>query len=129
MDSSSNWRPGWTQEEYQSFWKTRFGLLSEEDQRFMEGYAAFRRRTFQDPDEAQQNPAAAPEGLFIRQSILIVTYDPLAEYFRRSFSWKAALDDLPKRFGQMDGVMLQAFYSHFRPEWETVLAEADLSTA
>lgn len=35
-----------------------------------------------------------------------------------------ALDDLPMRFGQMDGLMLQAFYSHFRPEWETVLAEA-----
>ena len=124
MDSLSNWRPGWTQEQYPSFWKARFGSLSEEDQRFIERYAAFRRRTFQDPDEAQQDSATAPEGLFIRQSTLIVTNDPLAEHFRRSFSWKAAFDDLPRRFGQVDGLMLQAFYSHFRPEWETVLAEA-----
>ena len=124
MDSFSNWRPGWTQREYQSFWKTRFGLLSEEDRRLIERYAAFRRRTFQDPDEAQQYPVTAPEGLFIRQSTLIVTNDPLAEHFRRSSSLKAALDDLPKRFGQIDGLMLQAFYSHFRPEWEIVLAEA-----
>jgi hypothetical protein len=122
MDSVSDWRPGWTQKEYQAFWTNRFGPPSRDDQEFLNEYAAFRRRTYHDPDESSSDTTAGTDGIFAKRSGLIAGVDPLAVHFRSRADPEAAIATLPADFGVNDGRMLQGFYAHFRPEWEQVLA-------
>lgn len=124
MDSVSDWRPGWTQKEYQTFWIDRFGPLSAEDQRFIDAYAAFRRRSYHDSEDALNDTAGGPDGIFAKQSGLSATADPLAACFRSSTNAEAAISKLVAAFGQKDGDSLRGFYAHFQPKWQELLGSS-----
>jgi len=120
MDQTSNWWPGFTEEEYQVYWKNRFGL-SEEDLKIFKDYADLRWRYYSDPDQQEKDPLKNRNGFFSMLGTL--ESDPLANAFYASSTLAEALQRAEKLVSKEDLQFLIEFYKHFEPNYSQVLKE------
>jgi len=124
MDNVSEWAPGFTEPEYREYWRGEYGW-STEDEEWARRYTDYRKRTYRDDGQAEQDPRSASDGLFAKRTSVLETADPLAEHFLSAETIKDALGNLNSIANTSDSAMLAGFYAHFEPHWRTLLGESE----
>ncbi len=120
MDNISNWWPGFTEEEYEKFWKKNF-KTQPEDKAFFQKYTALREKYYNNPDQKEKNPLKNRNGFFSNSGSLGA--DPYAEAFYSSNSLEEAYDKLRKKISPEDLEFVKKFYQHFQIRYESLIKD------
>jgi len=123
MDNVSEWLKGYTIAAYREEWEKRFGW-SVNDQKWVDRYAAYRRRTFVN-DLSSSDPRTLPDGIFASREETMDGTDPLSTHFLKHSAIETALRDLDRVATLEDARMLRGFYRHFEAKWRLLLAESE----
>jgi hypothetical protein len=119
MDNVSNWYPGKCELPYREDWIARFGIAAE-DERAFETYAEIRKRYYESPPPITPEDERAGVGLLGRQK----PADRVAIAFYEASTLAAAESSLSAFMRPEDVAALRAFYDHFRPKYEVLVAES-----
>ncbi len=118
LDNLSNWWSGKCEVEYRTYWKERFGITAEDDQRFA-AYKQLRKRHYpHPPDDERESEARIPLFGPVKPA------DLFAEAFYASDTVEDALAKLEVWMPKEDVAALAAFYAAYRPSIEILLAES-----
>ncbi len=123
MDQVSNWWPGFTESEYQSYWKVRFGL-SDEDQKLFNTYEKLRWRYYNDPDQTEKDPLKNRNGFFAMLGS--IESDPLASIFYSSNTFDEAMERVNNLVSKEDFKFLKDFYKHFESNYSKIIKETEV---
>lgn len=121
LDQVSNWWPGFTEAEYQSYWEKRFGL-NQEDRILFKKYESLRFKYTNDPDQNEKDPLKNRNGFFAMLGS--IDSDPLAKAFYSSKSMDEALQKASRFLDAEDFQFLRDFYKHFEPNYSLLVKES-----
>ncbi len=119
LDNVSDWLPGKADEEYRRYWKERFGISPEDEQRFA-SYKQIRKRTYPRPSEGSGDGKPDEPSLFGPRKPI----DRFAESFYASASLDEAFTKLASVTTSEETAELRAFYAAYRTPIAELLEES-----
>lgn len=121
MDNVSNWWPGFTDPEYQEYWKKNIGL-SDADLDVFKKYKVFRQKYYNDPDQTPNDPKNNRNGFFSTVGALYA--DPVAEAFYSSDTLEEAYIKLKDLITNDELSFLRDFYITFENKFRPLVVES-----
>lgn len=121
MDNVSNWWPGFCEEEYQTYWNSKWPLTLK-DKDLFEKYRSIRERHYKDPDQDEKDPLKNRNGLFA--TLGAITADPVAEAFYSADTLDGAFKALTAIVKPDELEFLRGFYSAFADRYKVLMAES-----
>jgi hypothetical protein len=121
LDQVSMWWDGFCEDDYQKYWKEKYGL-TEEDLHLFERYKEFRKKYYDFTDQSDSDPLKGRNGFFATLGIL--TEDPIAIAFYSSGSLADAYKKVSSIASSEELEFLKTFHSHYKQKLMPLLEES-----